>query len=71
MTFEPPEGEPVHIVNYRSGGASIQAGEDWFWCASTKLNGWCRGAESEPHAQFFPTFDRAVMFARGAGWVGE
>jgi len=71
MIFEPPEGEPVHIVCYRSGGASIRAGEQWFWCGSTKKKAWCEGADAEPHAQFFPTVERALMFARGAGWIGE
>jgi hypothetical protein len=71
MIFEPPEGEPVHIVCYRSGGASIRAGEQWFWCGSTKKKAWCEGADVEPHAQFFPTIERAMMFARGAGWIGE
>jgi len=71
MIFEPPEGEFVHVVCYRSGGASIQAGDDWFWCGSMKKKAWNQGEDCEPHAQFFPTVERALMFARGAGWIGE
>jgi hypothetical protein len=71
MIFEPPEGESVHIVCYRSGGASIRAGEQWFWCGSMKKKAWNQGEDCEPHAQFFPTVERALMFARGAGWIGE
>lgn len=70
MVFEPPEGAPVHIVCYRSGGACIRAGEAWYWCGSTKKQAWHEG-DVEQHAQFFPTVERALMFARGAGWIGE
>lgn len=70
MTFEPPEGEAVHIICYRSGGAAIQAGDDWFWCGSNAKKGWCQG-DLEAHARFFPTVEQALMFARGAGWIGE
>lgn len=71
MTFELPEGESVHVTCYRSGGACIRAGEAWYWCGSTKKKAWHEGHENEPHAQFFPTVERALMFARGMGWIGE
>jgi hypothetical protein len=71
MTFDPPEGENIHVICYRAGGASIRAGEKWFWCASNAKKGWHEGADSEAHSQYFPTVERAMMFARGAGWVGE
>jgi hypothetical protein len=70
MTFDPPEGETIHILCFRSGGAAIQAGSDWFWCGSKAKKGWHQG-DFDAHAQYFPTVERAVMFARGAGWVGE
>lgn len=70
MTFDAPEGEHIHVVCYRAGGASIQAGA-WYWCGSARKSGWHEGEDAGPHAQYFCTVKDALRFARAQGWIGE
>ena len=72
MTYERPDPTAaVTVVCYPTGGASLATVDGHVWCGSTRLTGWHRALDAEPHARYFLTVADALRFARGCGWVGE